>query len=92
MDQVLKWGGRVVIVIAGIIAIATGANPPHIAAIVTGVCAIGLAVYATIRDLAGTIEGEDDQIVGLVSAKSALDWIVFAALVVIVVVIWVWNP
>lgn len=92
LNDVLKWGGRLVILGAGIAAIATGASPPHIAAIVTGVCAIFLAVYATIRDLAGTVEAGDDQIVGLVSAKSTLDWIVFAILVVVVIVIWVVNP
>lgn len=90
--KVVKWVVRLLVLAAGIAMIATGAKPPHIAAIVTGVCAILLAGYATIRDLAGTLDVDDTQIVGLISAKSKLDWIVFGALVLIVVVIWAINP
>ncbi len=88
---IVKWIARLLVLGAGIGFLATGASmhPVHVPSIVTGIALIILAVYATIRDLAGTVRAEDEQIVGLISPSTWYDWVVFLVLIAAVVIAWI---
>jgi 6-phosphofructokinase len=92
MDQVLKWAGRIIVFGVGVVAIVMGATShgnAQIMGIIRGIAAIGIAVYATIRGLAGTTTGQDDQIIGLVNPSAWYDWVVVGGLFVVIVITFV---
>jgi len=96
MDFVKTWLGRIIFATAGIILIAvyaSGHDPKQAAGIVTGVCAVVFAIYATIRGLAGGVEvkggGKGTQLIGLISLSAWYDFVVLGVLVLASIIAWV---
>lgn len=90
MPEILKWLGRIIVFGVGVVAIVMGATshgPAMTLGIVRGVAAVAIAVYATIRGLAGQTDlTSDQQLFGLVNPSAWYDWVVVGGLFVVIVI------
>ena len=91
LDFAKTWGGRLIVAAAGVVSIVTtvtqhSAHP--IGGIVTGVCAIVFAIYATIRGVAGDAKVSLSQAIGLIDVTAWYDFVVAGVLIVVAAVSW----
>jgi hypothetical protein len=94
VKNVLKWLGRAVIAAAGVILIIASVaahSPKLVASIVTGLAAIGLAVYASLRGLDGTTRADEETqaLLGIIELETWYDWLVGIAVIVICILVWI---
>jgi hypothetical protein len=92
MPFIKTWLARIIIAIAGVWTIVSGAGDTtgnQVALIVTGIALLAFAVYATIRGLAGEPKGEDEQVMGLITPSKWYDLAVIGGLIVVVIIAWV---
>lgn len=90
--QKMEWIGRIVFAAAGVILIVVSASqhgPKEAAGIITGVACVLFAIYATIRGLAGGVQAEDQQVIGLINLSKWYDIVVFLVLLVVSIIAWV---
>ncbi len=92
MEMLKTWLARIVIAIAGIWTIVSGASDTsgnQVALIVTGIALIAFAVYATVRGLSGEAKGEKKQVLGLMNMEKWYDIAVAAGLIIVCIIAWV---
>lgn len=91
LDFAKTWGGRLIVAATGVVSIVTSvqAHSAHEAAgIITGVCAIVFAIYATIRGVAGDANVSLTQAIGLIDLTAWYDFVVAGVLIVVAAVSW----